>query len=108
MILAICSALARGALILILIRLITELRDVLSWRERIGAGFMGGSGFLTIAVIMDVSKAGTPYDTWAGLTFSVGACVFFWGFLDRKLGHQERNEKAKRIAHQHLTERGKL
>jgi hypothetical protein len=108
MILAFVSATLRVLLILIIVRLITRLERVLSWREKTGAGIMGGSGFLTLAVILDVHKEGTPFDVWAGLLFSLGASLFFWGFMDRKLGHERRNDEAKEQARLHLAGRGKL
>lgn len=108
MIIAIASALSRAILICILIYMITRLHDILNLRERMGAGIMGGSGFMTIAVILDVSKEGTPYDVWAGMLFSIGAAVFFWGFIDRKLGHERRNKRATHEADAYLRVRGKL
>lgn len=108
MTLVLFSAAFRAMLIVLLYRLVTRFRHILTFKERVGAGGMGGSGFMTIAVILDVHKQGTPYDTWAGLLFSASAVVFFWGFILRKIGHERRNEQAVDQARAHLTGRGKL
>lgn len=108
MILVIFSALLRLMLIVLLYRLVTRYRDILSHRERYGAGFMGGSACMTLWVILDVSRSGTPFDVWAGAFFSFGATLFFWGFIERKAGHERRNERAKQEAHTYLAARGKL
>lgn len=99
------SAALRLLLTIVLARMLMRLGDILNWRERLGAGVMGGSGFLTIAVILDRYRGGTPFDVWAGLLFSLGAVVFFWGFIDRKLGHERRNAEAVRQAKRHLAGR---
>lgn len=104
--LAVLSAMTRAALILLLYSVVTQFRDILSWKERWGCGGMGGSGFMTIAVIMDVEKQGTPYDTWAGFVFSISAILFFWGFAERKRGHERRNASAVAQAKTHLAGRG--
>lgn len=51
--------------------------------ERAGMGLMAGSSLQTITVIMDVHKAGTPFDGWAGTLFALGALVYFTGWLLR-------------------------
>lgn len=94
MILAIISAAARAGLALMVVYLIIRLGHILNFRERFGASVMGGCGFLTIPVILDIHRQGTPFDVVAGLAFSVGAILFFWGFIDRKTGHERRNRKA--------------
>jgi hypothetical protein len=109
MILAILSAILRAILagIVIFMLIHPDLGDVLNKRERWGAGILGGCGFMTIPVILDVNKVGTPFDTVAGLLFSVGAIMFLWGFIDRKLGHARRNRAAVEQARQHLAARAK-
>lgn len=105
MILAILSATLRLTLVFLLYRLVTRFRHILSRKEKFGAGFMGGSGFLTVWVILDFHRSGTPFDTWAGFFFSFGAVLFFWGFIERKIGHEGRNEVAVEQARRHLAER---
>ncbi len=102
MILAIISASARAGLALMVVYLLIKLGHILNFRERLGSGIMGGCGFLTIPVILDVNKTGTPFDVIAGLAFSVGAILFFWGFIDRKTGHERRNRQAVIEAERHL------
>jgi len=98
MILLYASAALRLLLTIVLTRMLMRLGHVLNFREKLGAGVMGGTGFMTIPVILDHHNHGTPFDTWAGLLFSLGAVIFFWGFIDRKLGHERRNEEAVRQA----------
>ena len=107
-VLAFISAVFRIAVVGFAIVLITRLNHILTWRERTGAGVIGGSGFLTIAVILDVGREGTPFDTVAGLMLSLGLALFFWGFMDRKLGHERRNAEARGQAAHYLNERGRL
>lgn len=102
MIFAIISAAARAGLALMVVYLLIKLGHILNFRERLGAGIMGGCGFLTIPVILDINRQGTPFDVVAGLAFSVGAILFFWGFIDRKTGHERRNREAVRQAEHHL------
>lgn len=106
---AIISAVLRAVLVGITVFMLThpDLADVLNRRERTGAGITGGCGFLTIPVIMDVNKAGTPFDVVAGMAMSVGVIVFLWGFIDRKLGHARRNKAAVKAASEHLASRGR-
>ncbi len=102
--LAICSAILRAVIAGLAAFMLThrELGNILNRRERWGGGIVGGCGFLTIPVILDVNKAGTPFDTVAGLAFSVGMILFMWGFIDRKLGHAKRNAEAVEQARQHF------
>lgn len=104
MILAIASAALRLLLTAMTVLLLThrQLADVFNRRERIGLGLLGGSGFMTIPVILDVNKEGTPFDVIAGLAFSLGAIVFLWGFTDRKLGHARRNQEQIEAAERHF------
>lgn len=99
------SAALRLLLTIVLARMLMRLGHILNLRERIGAGIMGGSGLMTVAVILDRYKDGTPFDVWAGLLFSLGAVVFFWGFIDRKLGHERRNAEAVEQARRHFSGR---
>lgn len=100
--LAVVSIALRLIVVALACVLITRLHDILNWRERTGAGIFGGAGFLTIGVIADVNKEGTPFDTVAGLVMSIGLALFLWGFLDRKLGHERRNRQQKEAAEQHF------
>lgn len=100
--LVLVSAALRLLLTVVLTRMLMRLGHILNWRERFGAGVMGGTGFLTVPVILDLHNHGTPFDTWAGFAFSLGAVIFFWGFIDRKLGHERRNEEAVKQARQHM------
>jgi hypothetical protein len=108
MIVVVLAAALRACLVLVAIYVLNRFHDILWFREKIGIGILAGSGFLTLPVILDFDKRGTPYDTWAGLAFSLGTLIFFWGFIDRKLGHERRNTAAIRAARRHLTARGKL
>lgn len=106
-VLAIFSAILRAVIAGLAAFMLThrELGQILNKRERWGAGIVGGCGFLTIPVILDVNKVGTPFDTVAGLAFSVGMILFMWGFIDRKLGHARRNASAVEQAKQHFAGR---
>ncbi len=108
--LAIFSAVLRAVIAGLAAFMLThrELGQILNKRERWGAGIVGGCGFLTIPVILDVNKVGTPFDTVAGLAFSVGMILFMWGFIDRKLGHARRNAQSLEQARDHLRARGKM
>lgn len=103
-VLAIISAILRACIAGLAAFMLThrDLGQILNRRERWGAGIVGGCGFLTIPVILDINKAGTPFDTVAGLAFSVGMILFMWGFIDRKLGHARRNSEAVEQAKRHF------
>jgi len=106
LLLAMLSAVARLALTIIIARLLTRIGHILNASERIGAGLMGGSGLMTVPVILDVNKDGTPFDVWAGVVFTIGGILFFSGFMHRKLGHERRNEEAAQQARHHFATRG--
>ena len=106
MIISILSAVIRALLIYFLFKLVTRYRDILSRGERWGVGIMGGSGLMTIAVILDVDKQGTPFDVWTGLLFSTGAVVFIRNFIERKAGHERRNQEQIAAAERHFARKG--
>jgi len=106
LLLTVMSAAARLALCIVIARLLMRLGHILNAAERIGAGLMGGSGLMTVPVILDVHSDGTPFDVWAGVVFTIGGLMFFSGFMHRKLGHERKNEEAVEAARQHFATRG--
>lgn len=104
--LVLLSAFLRLMLSCVIAHMLTRVAHMLNARERIGAGLMGGAALMTVPVILDVNKEGTPFDTVAGLLFTFGAILFFRGFVRRKLGHERRNEEAVEQARSHLAARG--
>lgn len=75
--------------------------------ERIGLGMMGGSGFLTIPVILDAHKEGTPFDTWAGMLFTIGVITYLCGRLSRHIRHQRQNAAALEQARGHFARKAR-
>jgi len=66
--------------------------DWLTKLERLGMGVMGGCGLLTVPVIYTTFQGTTsPYDGWASLLFTLGAVLFFMGWMQRKRAHMRNN-----------------
>lgn len=102
------SALARMIWSGLLAWALVRIGHMLSTRERIGIGLMGGCGLMTTAVILDNDAHGTPFDVWAAIGFTLGGILFFVGFVSRKIKHDVNNEAQKTHATGHLKARGKL
>lgn len=60
--------------------------------ERFGLGIIGGSAFMTVPVILDAKRYGTPFDTWAGVLFTLGVTVYLIGRLSRHIRHERAND----------------
>lgn len=82
--------------------------DRLSLAERIGIGMVGGSSIMTIPLIWDVYKRGTPFDGWATSILTIGCIVFATGRMYRIHQHEKNNDYARADAATWLRERGKL
>lgn len=80
--------------------------DMLNIGERIGLGLAGGSAFLTLAVISDVNKEGTPFDVWAGMLFSLGFVIYLASRQIRLQRHEKANEQMIRQAREHFAKKG--
>ncbi len=102
------SAVARFGFALLLAFVLIKVGHLLNLVERIGIGLMGGSGLLTVAVILDIDSHGTPFDGWASALFTLGGILFFPAFVYRKLRHERVNEKAVSEAAAYLKSKGKL
>lgn len=83
-------------------------RDTFNQLERAGMSIAAGTSFLTIPVIFDLNKTGTPMDGWAGTAFTFGVLIYFIGRMTRLRAHAAANDEMNRQAREHLTERGKL
>ena len=59
--------------------------------ERFGLGIIGGSAFMTVPVILDAHKEGTPFDTWSGTLFTFGVALYLAGRLSRHIRHERAN-----------------
>lgn len=70
--------------------------------ERFGLGLAGGSAFMTLAVIQDVEREGTPFDTWAGMLFSLGLAVYLIARQLRLHRHEKANQEAVEQAREHF------
>lgn len=75
---------------------------MLNQMERVGLGLMGGSAFMTIPVILDTHKDGTPFDVWAGILFTLGVITYLMGRLSRHIKHEKRNGDAIKQARAHF------
>jgi hypothetical protein len=91
MMLIIASAALRLSLTALITYKLIWWGHMLNQIERCGLGLMGGSGFLTVAVIADAHKEGTPFDVWAGLLFTAGVGIYLIGRLSRHIRHEKRN-----------------
>jgi hypothetical protein len=60
--------------------------------ERFGLGIIGGSAFMTVPVILDAKRYGTPFDTWAGVLFTLGVTLYLAGRLSRHIRHERAND----------------
>ena len=62
------SAGARAAVAGLIVYGLTRFHEGLGLPERVGAGLIGGSALMTIPIVFDVDKDGTPFDVWASKT----------------------------------------
>lgn len=108
MTLAILSAVFRALLFSVVTYKLIFWQQMLNRLEAFGLGLIGGSSFLTIPVILDVHKEGTPFDGWAGILLSAGMSSYLIGRLTRHIRHQRRNREAVEQSRARLEARGKL
>lgn len=80
---ALLNSVLRLALTGMLTFKLIRYQDTFNPLERAGMGLMGGSSLLTVAIIMDVGKHGTPFDGWAGSVLTLGALIYFTGRMMR-------------------------
>jgi len=105
----VANCLLRAVLSIMMALCIVWFDSWLSRAERLGIGIMGGTGLMTVPVIyMTAKHIPSPYDGWASLLFTVGAIVFFSGWMHRKRTHDLANDRAAREAHSYLSSRGKI
>jgi len=98
----------RAVLTLCTVYLIVKFGQRLNFKERLGTGIIGGSSIMTIPLIIDVHKDGTPFDGWATSLITIGFIFAFLGLRDRFRDHERRNADAKEQAAHYLNERGRL
>jgi hypothetical protein len=106
-IMAVLNAAACISLTVLVTGTMMAFRDQFIWVERLGIGLMGGSSFLTIAPLVDLSRDGTPFDAWPSFLLKIGCIMLFSGRLYRLLRHEQANILQKRFAAEHLAARGK-
>jgi len=104
---AILALLLRVILFVIATGLLIWFRDVFNRGQRCGLGLVGGSSILTLAVIADFHKTGTPFDDWGGALLSLGMILFFGFTMQRYYGHMINNKRAVRDAERWKAQRGK-
>jgi uncharacterized membrane protein (DUF441 family) len=105
---AVLNSTFRLAVAAILVYKLLFYRDTFNHLERAGLAFGSGTALLTIPVIFDINKVGTPMDGWAGTAFTFAMLLYFLGRLSRIRAHAQRNEEMNERAREHLKERGKL
>lgn len=96
------SAFLRCVLTMLVVYKLLWWGHMLNHLERIGLGLVGGSAFMTIPVILDAHKDGTPFDVWAGIVFTVGVIMYLIGRLSRHIKHEKRNAEALKQARGHF------
>ena len=96
------SAFLRFLLTLLVTYKLARWGHMLNQTERCGLGLIGGSSFMTIPVILDRYKDGTPFDVWAGLLFTLGVTLYLLGRLSRHVRHEKRNLDAVEQAREHF------
>jgi len=102
----ILQTVSRLAVTALTIVALTRYRHMFIRIERLGLGFMGGCGILTIGVIWEQDHS--PFSGWIPTLFTLGAALFLGGLLHRKGKHENANATAVEEARRHLIERGKL
>lgn len=91
----------------ILIYKLFHFRDTFNQLERAGLSIGAGTSLLTIPVIFDVNKIGTPMDGWAGTAFTFAMMLYFLGRAQRMRAHAAANEEMNRQARRHLSRKGR-
>jgi hypothetical protein len=105
---AVLNSICRLGVAFIMIYKLLAFRDQFNQLERAGLSLGSGTALLTIPVIFDVNKIGTPMDGWAGTAFTFSVFLFFLGRFRRMMAHAARNEEMNERARQHLIERERL
>ena len=82
--------------------------DMLNAPERLGMGLIGGSVTLSMAILWDWEKLGTPFTDWSTSLLRVGVLIYLAGRLSRHIRHRRNNETAKRQAKERLRAKGKV
>jgi uncharacterized membrane protein YgdD (TMEM256/DUF423 family) len=108
LILLIIAAMFRFLVTVLMCYFVHRFRNKMNWIQRLGLGLIAGSALLTVPVIIDNGRNGTPFDVWSGIFLSVGILVFAWGCMVRLYGHEWNNAAANRAAERHLREHGRL
>jgi len=103
----IISSILRVALACVMAYGLYRFDHILNIVERIGMGVLGGMCLMTIFVVMDVKKQGTPFDDWAGLGYVAGMLIFFSGFFYRKMRHDRNNKLQIKMWEEHKRQQGK-
>jgi cbb3-type cytochrome oxidase subunit 3 len=65
--------------------------DMLNAPERLGMGLMGSAMILTMAILWDYERLGTPFDGWATALFRLGLLLYLAGRLSRHNRHRRAN-----------------
>lgn len=84
----------RVAVVFLILNALVKFNEGLELLERGGMGVVGGAFLMTIPVVLDVDKNGTPFDSWAGTLLAIGILMFIVGRL-RKLRRHDRANKAQ-------------
>jgi hypothetical protein len=102
---AVLNSVFRLAVTAILIYKLFNYRESFNEWEKAGMSIAAGTCFLTIPVIFDIDKTGTPMDGWAGTAFTFGIMIYFIGRMKRLHAHAVNNEAMNRQAREHLDRR---
>lgn len=82
--------------------ILVQYHDALNRVERGGLGLVGGSSFLTIPVVIDINRSGTPFDLWASCLMSLGCVMFILGRGMRLRKHASANDVMRERAKHYL------
>ncbi len=99
------NAAFRMAVAGILIYKLTFYRDTFNQWERAGLSVGAGTSLLTIPVIFDIQKIGTPMDGWAGALFTFAMLLYFIGRVKRLHAHEARNDEMRAQARRHFDDK---
>jgi len=97
----------RGLVALAMVIGLHFFREALNYWERLGMGMIAGGALMTLPIIIDLSKDGTPFDKWSPSIMSLGILIFFGARMVRIVRHAKNNDLARREAAAYLADRGK-
>jgi len=103
---AVLMTIGRLLLTAVVVIKVTRFRETMNVMERAGLGFVGGSSFLTVAVIWE--RQGSPFEGWAATLLTFGVLMFLIGRTIRDRKHDNANRAAAVEARAYLRSRGKL